>query len=52
MRYQQHVRTQCLDCATPMFALDNVDGGCTRCVRCLRKYDQQLYLLREFLRRS
>jgi hypothetical protein len=51
MSYQQHVRAQCLDCAVPMFVIGDVDGTATRCARCLRKYDQQLYLLREFLLR-
>ena len=49
MSYQQQVRAQCLDCAVPMFVIGDVDGTATRCARCLRKYDQQLYLLREFL---
>jgi hypothetical protein len=52
MSYQRHVRTMCLDCAAPMFVPGDAESACTRCERCVRKYDQQLYLLREFLMRS
>ncbi len=51
MNSQQHLRTQCLDCAAPMFVLADADA-CTRYVPCLRKYDQQIYLLQEFLQRA
>jgi hypothetical protein len=52
MSNRQHLRTHCLDCAATMWVLDEENGGCTRCVPCLRKYDQQIYLLREFMLRS
>lgn len=51
MNSQQYLRTQCLDCAAPMFVLAEADA-CTRCIRCLRTYNQQIYLLHEFLQRA
>ncbi len=52
MSFQPHVRVPCLDCARPMFVLDDADAAPTRCERCYRKYEQQVFLLREFLQRA
>ena len=49
MGFQPYVRTTCLDCSGSMFLTEDAVGTRTRCERCLRKYDQQMHLLRNFL---
>ena len=39
-----------MDCETPVFIPGDAERADTRCERCLRKYFQQLELLREFMR--
>jgi len=51
MSSQQYTRTLCWDCATPRFISGEMEAAGTRCERCVRKYDEQLYLLRAFLAR-
>ena len=46
-----YVRVHCMDCATRVFVV-TTDDVCTRCERCTRKYEQQIYLLRKFLART